>query len=189
MFNLDLTEGVLTAWFIKVKISDLIVYAGALLGFYKNYRANMTIAEQQFKQLGLKNEELEMAWQKARHDYIYHNAPSIFAKIEALSKKTEMTSDDKLALYMSSFAGGMKASLEDEPTEAEKEIMKDKAAQFAVEAKKALVPVVPVTPVVVPVESAVIESTPDPAPEQIKKTNVSKRPTTIFRKPKKAGKK
>ena len=70
MFDINLIESMVTIFWIKFPISDVFMYIGALIGLYKNYRANMNIYEKQFEALELTKEEKVEAIKIARYKYI-----------------------------------------------------------------------------------------------------------------------
>lgn len=134
-FDLDLMASTITVLYIKMPIADFIMYVGAVIGMYKNYKKNCEIAEKQLEQLELKGQELEAAKAAQRQSFIKDNAKALFLKVEQIAAKTEMTGDDKLVKYIKNFIEGMSGAFGAAPTEDELKLMKDKAFQYDLELK------------------------------------------------------
>ena len=135
LMDLDLINSTITVLYIKMPIADFIMYVGALIGMYKNYKKNCEIAEKQIDQLNLKGQELEAAKFAQRQSFIKDNAKAIFLKVEQLAAKSAMKGDDKLVAYIKKFIEGMNTTFGSAPTEEELKLMRDKAFQYDLELK------------------------------------------------------
>ena len=135
MFDIDFLTGFIVFFYVKMPISDFILYLGALFGVYKNYKLNMRFLEQQLKQMNLSAEEKAEAMKWARMEYIVNTAKDKFHAVEKLAETSENKIDDKLVIYIKSFTQGMIGMFGEKPTDAEVQLMKDRALALAREDK------------------------------------------------------
>lgn len=135
MFDLNLLESTITILYIKMPISDFFMYIGALIGFYKNYRANIKIYESQFESLEMSKEDKVEAVKIARYKYIRDNAKTHYMNIKRLVEKSEMKADDKALKYIENFCSALSQTFGAPPTEEEIEHMKLKAREIHEEVK------------------------------------------------------
>lgn len=135
MFDLNLVESTVTILYVKFPIADMFMYAGALIGLYKNYSANMHIYEKQFEAMEMTKEEKKEAIKVARYKYIRDNAKTHYMNIRRIVKKSSNTIDDKALLYLENFSKTLTRVFGDPPDEEEKKLMKLKAREIHQEVK------------------------------------------------------
>lgn len=135
MFDINMLESTITVFYVKMPISDFFMYLGAVIGFYKNYRANMKIYESQFEAMELSKESKVEAVKIARYKFIRDNAKSHYMNIKRLVEKSEMKADDKALKYIENFCFAMQQTFGAPPTEEEVEHMKLKAREVHQEVK------------------------------------------------------
>lgn len=134
--HFDFSTGLITFYFIHININTLLAYIGLILGFIKHVYQTNKLIEQNAKNLELHGKDREAYIKKAKLDFIHKNASVFYNKIEKRAKETETPIDDKLIEYLNAFVQSFKDYSGDEPTEAEKEQMKELASKHAFEDKK-----------------------------------------------------